>query len=44
MIEKILKYLPNIDKNSLTELLNVIEQSNKFGNHFNTSQPDNEFQ
>lgn len=44
MIEKILTYLPGIDEDSLTEMLNVIEQSNKFGNHFNTTHPDNEFE
>jgi len=44
MIEKILTYLPNIDKDSLTELLNVIEQSKKFGNPQNNILPDNTFE
>jgi hypothetical protein len=44
MLEKILLYLPNISESDLLELMNVIDQSNKFNNQNKSDRPNNEFE
>jgi len=44
MVNQILSYLPNIDKEDLAELMHIIDQSRLFHNHIKTNLPDNEFE
>lgn len=44
MIDNIIKRLPNIDSNSLSELVNIIEQSKAFRNFNNKELPTNDFE
>jgi hypothetical protein len=44
MINEIIKHFPYIPQNDFDELLNIINQSKKFQNHFNENEPDNRFE
>ena len=44
MLNKIISIFPNIPEHDLSELLNVIKQSEQFANHFNQQTPTNNFE